>query len=157
MSDTRVGTMDAPLEEAVPEEAPVQAAAAPAEEAPLGDPAPDEELWIGGPTFREIEEWKGTHGDVFVTSVGPDTHYVWRTLTRGEYRAVVKKMEQDIANGMSQADANMNNEEAIAELCVLAPKLTRDGAQGHLAGVASIISQEVMEASGFVALEIRQL
>jgi hypothetical protein len=42
-------------------------------------------------------------------------------------------------------------------MCILFPKFDRTQLNGELAGVPSIIAQEVMEASGFVALEVRQL
>lgn len=123
-------------------------------------PGPDEELWSNGPTMAQIEEWKQQYGEgnIYVTSLTPDDHVVWRTLTRFEYRRLVKSMEQSIASGqVSQAEANMNNEEAITELCVLFPGYSRQTSAGVLAGLPSVISQEVMEASGFNALEVRQL
>lgn len=163
----RFGTMEDPA----PEEAPSEAAETTAEpEAVQVDPSQEnaeipappldlnEELWEGGPTYGDIEAWKQQYKDVYVTSVTPDTHYVWRTLTRFEYRRLVKNIEQQMSTGqVSQAEANMNNEESIAEMCILFPKVTRQDLAGEMAGLASIISQEVMETSAFVALEIRQL
>lgn len=119
---------------------------------------PETELWPGGPTKAQVDIWKGKFGDVYVTSVGPERHYVWRTLTRFEYRNLVKNLEQSIASGqVTQAEANMNNEEAISEICVIYPPVTRAQLAGEMAGVASIISQECMESSGFVASEVRLL
>ena len=157
----RIGVMEGPeVEEEVPVAEPEVAEEQPAPPTPeeLGEPAPTDELWPGGPTFAQIEEWKAQHGDVYVTSVTPDDHYVWRTITRFEYRRLVKNLEQSISTGqVTQAEANMNNEESITEMCVLFPPVTRAQLSGEMAGLSSIISQEVMEASGFVALEIRQL
>lgn len=163
----RVGVM----EEArpVPEEPAVDSTPQPEAEAPKPEPVevkegdespikPEDELWPGGPTMAMIDAWKKEFGDVYVTSVTPDTHYVWRTLTRFEYRRLVKNLEQAVSTGqVTQAEANMNNEEAMAEICLLFPPVSRVELSSNLAGLASIISQEVMEASGFVALEIRQL
>lgn len=119
---------------------------------------PNEEVWPGGPVFGMINEWKDTFGDIYVTSVTPEHHIVWRTLSRFEYRRLVKNLEQELATGAtSQAEANLNNEESIAELCILYPPYSRKDAAGHLAGVASTISQQVMEASAFVSIEVRQL
>lgn len=119
---------------------------------------PEEELFPGGPNFAQINAWKEKFGDIYVTSVTPDKHVVWRTMTRFEYRNLIKNMEQAIASGaVSQAQANLDNEESIAELCVLFPEYSRLNATGELAGVASTISQQVMEASAFVAVEVRQL
>lgn len=119
---------------------------------------PNEPLFDGGPTFAEIEDWKRVFGDVYVTSFGPDRHYVWRTLHRREYRDQIKRVEMTVASGqISQAEANLNNEEQITQLCLLFPRLSAAEITSDMAGVASIIAQEVMEASGFVAMDVRQL
>lgn len=121
---------------------------------------PNDEIWIGGPTMATVEQWKDQHGDgnIYVTAVTPSVNVVWRTLTRFEYRRLVKNMEQAVATGqVSQAEANLNNEEQVCELCMLFPQFTRQQMAGELAGLPSLISQEIMQASGFEALEIRQL
>lgn len=118
---------------------------------------PDEELWEGGPTFGDINAWKDQHGDVFVTSITDEKHLVWRTLTRFEYRRLIKAIEQAITAGTSQAQANLDNEESIAELCILFPPYSRQTSIGEMAGIASTISQQVMDASAFSAVEVRQL
>ena len=53
-----------------------------------------EEIWYGGPTAGMIKDWKALHGDVYVTSLTFEKHVVWRTLSRSEYKQLVKKMEQ---------------------------------------------------------------
>ena len=117
-----------------------------------------QEIWEGGPTAGEIKRWKEVYGDIYVTSLSFDKHIVWRVLSRLEYKNLVKKMEQLVQAGqLSSAEANMWNEEAIAELCMLYPEYDRNNPAGVMAGVPSLISQEVLEASGFVALEVRQL
>lgn len=122
------------------------------------DMADDEELYPGGPLGRELKEWKNRFGEIYVTSFDADLHVVWRTLNRFEYRNLVQSLEQSIASGaVSQAVANLNNEEAICERCVLHPQMSRTDTTSIPAGVASIISQEVMEASAFVPLEVRRL
>ena len=116
------------------------------------------EIWEGGPNAGMIKDWKERFGDIYVTSVTYDKHIVWRVLTRMEYKQIVKKMEQLVQAGtLSSAEANMWNEEAISELCILYPKFDKTTLSGAMAGVPSLIAQEVLEASGFVALEIRQL
>lgn len=118
----------------------------------------NEYIWDGGPTAGMIKEWKKEYEDIYVTSITFDKHIVWRVLNRLEYKQIVKKMEQLIQAGtLSSAEANMWNEEAIAELCILYPKYDKRSATGIMAGVPSLIAQEVLEASGFVALEVRQL
>lgn len=117
-----------------------------------------EPIWDGGPTAGHIKEWKKQYGDIYVTSLTYDKHVVWRVLNRNEYKQIVKKMEQLMQAGtLSSAEANMWNEETIAELCILFPKYDKKSLSGILAGMPSLIAQEVLEASGFVALEVRQL
>lgn len=120
---------------------------------------PDDELiWENGPTAKMIKDWKKEFEDIYVTSLTFDKHVVWRVLTRLEYKQIVKKMEQLVQAGtLSSAEANMWNEEAIAEICILYPKFDKNSLSGAMAGMPSLISQEVLEASGFVALEVRQL
>lgn len=118
----------------------------------------EEEIWVDGPTAGMVKKWKEHFGEVYVTSISYDKHIAWRVLTRLEYKNIVKKMEQLIQAGqLSSAEANMWNEEAIAEMCILFPEYQRIDMNGVMAGVPSLIAQEVLEASGFVALEVRQL
>jgi hypothetical protein len=118
----------------------------------------DEAIWEGGPVARDIKEWKEQYGDIYVTSITFDKHIVWRVLNRIEYKQIVKKMEQLVQAGqLTSAEANMWNEETIAELCILYPKYDKRALSGVMAGMPSLIAQEVLEASGFVALEVRQL
>lgn len=117
-----------------------------------------EEIWPGGPNAGTIKEWKESYGEVYVTSISFDKHIVWRVLNRLEYKNIVRKMENMIQTGeLSSAEANMWNEEAIAEMCMLYPKYDKNSLTGMMAGTPSLIAQEVLEASGFVALEVRQL
>jgi hypothetical protein len=119
---------------------------------------PDEELWPGGPTAGDVTDWKEEYGDIYVTSITVDKHVIWRPLTRPEYNAHIERMEDLVDSGqLSPARANLYNEEAIAELCMLFPKYDRKEKKSGLAGTPSLIAQQVMEASGFTALEVRQL
>jgi len=118
----------------------------------------DEPIWEDGPNAGDIKKWKSIHGDVYVTSITYDKHIVWRTLTRNEYKQLVKKMEQLVQSGqLSTAEANLWNEESITEICLLFPAYDKMALANEMAGLPSLLSQEILEASGFVALEVRQL
>jgi len=118
----------------------------------------DEQIWSGGPNAGQIKQWKSLHGDVYVTSITFEKHIVWRTLTRNEYRQLVKKMEQLVQAGqLTTAEANLWNEESITEICILFPSYDNASISADMAGLPSLLSQEILEASGFVALEVRQL
>lgn len=120
---------------------------------------PDEELiWPGGPTAGQIKIWKQEHGDVYVTSITYDKHIAWRTLNRLEYKNLMKKMSQLVQAGqLTEAEASLWNEEAISEICILYPAFDKQSLVSEMAGLPSLIAQEVLEASGFQALEVRQL
>jgi len=120
--------------------------------------ADDQVIFDNGPTAGQIKAWKKQYGEVYVTSISFDKHIIWRVLSRIEYKQLVKKMETLMQAGqLSNAEANMWNEEAISELCILFPSYDKQALTGDMAGLPSLISQEVLEASGFVALEVRQL
>lgn len=123
----------------------------------IEDADPEEEIWEGGPTVGDMQQWKEEYGDVYITSVTPERHIVWRTLTRFEFKAISKQLEQMIGSGqMSEAMANLENEEQITELCVIYPEYDRKDKK-MMAGIASIISSQVMEASGFSVYDVRQM
>lgn len=124
----------------------------------IEDMDPKEELWPQGPTVASILEWKEKYGDIYVTSITIDKHMVWRTMNRFEYKQMVKEMEKaSQQGGLTAAELTMFQEEYVASLCLLFPKVTKAELVQDMAGVATMISQEVMDNSGFVPLEIRQL
>lgn len=130
----------------------------PAKATSVEELADDVPIFENGPTAGQIMQWKKQYGEVYVTSISFDKHIVWRVLSRLEYKQLVKKMESLMQAGqLSTAEANMWNEEAIAELCILFPGYNKAALTSDMAGLPSLISQEVLEASGFVALEVRQL
>jgi len=119
---------------------------------------PEQELWPGGPNFAQVNEWKDKYGEVYVTSITPNDHIVWRTITRFEYRRLVKNLEQALSTGqVTQGEANLDNEESMAELCIIYPPYNRTANTGVMGGIASTISQQIMDASGFTSMEVRQL
>lgn len=118
---------------------------------------PEEEVWPGGPKIAQVNKWKEQYGRVYVTDFLGE-FYAWRTLTRFEYRRLVQNLEQAVSSGqISQAKANLDNEESITEMCVLYPKYDRTSPAGSMAGVATTLSQQIMEASAFSATDVREL
>jgi hypothetical protein len=130
---------------------------APAVPRSLEDLDPETVLWEDGPTAGQILEWKKQYKGVFITNVTFDRHIVWRTLKRSEYRSLVKRVEQELAAGNSQTEVNMNNEELTCEICSLLPKLKAGDFEDDLAGLPSILHQQIMESSGFQTIDVREL
>lgn len=115
-------------------------------------------IWPGGPTAGQIKEWKRTYIDVYVTSLTSDKHLVWRPLTRNEYKEIILLIEElTTSEKLTKAQANLWNEEIITKVCLLFPPYDDLGLEQDLAGIPSLLSQEILEASGFVAREVRQL
>lgn len=124
----------------------------------IEDLDPDIALWDGGPTAAQAVAWKEKHGDVYVTSVTTDMHVAWRTITRSEFKLVVKQIEKLVAEGgVSQAEAEMINEELICQICALYPRLTERDFAGSMAGLPSILSQQILSASGFTSIDVIKL
>lgn len=147
-------------EKALPPRDAADAMEAAAEDTPVTveDLPEDELIWPGGPTAGQIKLWKQEFGDVYVTSITYDKHIAWRTLNRLEYKNLMKKMGQLVQAGqLTEAEASLWNEEAIAEICILYPAFDKQSLVSEMAGLPSLIAQEVLEASGFQALEVRQL
>lgn len=124
----------------------------------IEDQEDDAVLFEDGPTFGEIKAWKVQFGKVYVTAFSLDTNIVWRALGRAEYKQIVREMEALAADPMlSQAEANFLNEERIVHQCILFPNFEDISNDESYAGLIPVISQNVMEASGFVALDVREL
>lgn len=122
----------------------------------LEDLDPEMPLWENGPLVKEALEWKSQHR-LYLTSFTMEDHVMWRPMDRDEYRDHVRRVERMAEEGYSQSEANLMNEERIAELCILFPPYDARQKREGLAGIPSVIAQSVMEASGFVALEVREL
>lgn len=102
----------------------------------------DQEVFPGGPSRKMVEEWKMRFGDIYSTTIDEET-YVWRTLTRTEYKEILKIKGAD----------GLYREERICEKCVLWPI-----GYSHLqmaagkAGVPTLLAEQIMDKSGFVPL-----
>lgn len=95
-----------------------------------------------GPTRREVEGWKERYnGLVYFTPFDGEV-FVWRTLQRPEYREI-------ISNTTLTA---LDREELFTEKCVLFPyDFSLEKIKKHRAGVPSLLSEMLMDKSGFVA------
>ena len=138
----------------VPDEQPTLAAPKVAE---LEDLDPEAEVWPGGPKAKLVQKWKKLHREIYV-SVFLEDYVLWRPIKRSEYKEHVLNLEaMSEAQGLSPSEANFLNEEIITAMCVLYPKWDMDDLDDGLAGIPSLISQEILEASGFVVLDVKQL
>lgn len=94
-----------------------------------------------GPTRQEVEEWKERHGDIYFTPFESGV-YIWRKLLRPEYREIIR----------NQQLSALDREEMFTEKCVLYPRnFSMEKVKASDAGVASLLSEMIMDKSGFVA------
>lgn len=101
---------------------------------------PEVQIYPGGPTQGEVETWKIRFGEVFATEFD-ETIFVWRTLSRTEYKEVLS---------IKNADP-MYREERICEKCVLWPKGYDHIAMARgKAGIPSLLAEQIMDKSGFL-------
>lgn len=121
------------------EEKAVQAPDAPENE--LLSPTGEELLFPDGPTISLVEEWKARFGEIYLTEFGEDV-YIWRTLLRPEYKGIVQVKGAD----------SYYKEERITEAAVLWPEgYNFESIARGKAGIPSLISELVIEKSGFQA------
>ena len=106
-----------------------------------------EEEWVSpvvhnGPTRREVEGWKDRHeGHVYFTPFSNEV-FVWRTLMRPEYREIIRDTSLTA----------LDREEMFTEKCVLYPyDFSLEKIKKSRAGIASLLSEMIMDKSGFVA------
>lgn len=94
-----------------------------------------------GPTRKEVEGWKKRYNHVYFTPFDGET-FVWRTLQRPEYREIIR----------DQTITALDREEMFTEKCVLYPyDFSLEKIRNSRAGIASLLSEMIMDKSGFVA------
>lgn len=123
---------------------------------PMADLDPEMEIWPDGPKAKDLTAWMEQHKSVYLTSISMDEHIVWRPLKRSEYARISSHLE-NLPVDMSETEINMQNEELICKTCVLAPDYTNQDFDELLAGIPTLIAQQIMERSGFSAIGLREM
>lgn len=123
----------------------------------LEDLEDDEEEFIDGVTIGQLKEWKAKYGRLYTATVFADMTVIFRPINRMEYTQHVKRME-DLNNraNLSPAMASLRHEESLASIAMLHPVYDVQDPQ-NLAGLPSLIAQNILEGSGFSALAVREL
>jgi len=98
----------------------------------------------GAPTKEEIEQLKVQHNEVFVSGFGPEDLYVWRALTRPEYRQL-----QELLQNPERPIDQFQYEELLCDMCVLWKADKRTWAEGK-AGTPGTLSEQIMQNSNFL-------
>jgi hypothetical protein len=95
-------------------------------------------------TQEQINDWKRMYGAVYSVRISGKP-YIYRGLMRAEFKNIARNASL-IAN---QIDSNTALEEANVEVASLHPKITKDNINSVPAGVITVLSGHIMEASGF--------
>lgn len=122
----------------------------------LSDVDPETEIWSGGPTAGIMLGWKETHKSIYVTSISFDEHIAWRPLKRSEY-ALISRQVEAAATELLESEVAMFNEELICRTCVLWPDYSKQDFDDILAGIPTLVSQQILERSGFSAVGLREM
>lgn len=104
--------------------------------------ADEKRIFPGGPTKDQLDQWKAEYKDKVYMSEFEDRAFIWRPLTRFEYKSILK---------LQNADA-LFREERICEAVMLWPENYNydDMAEGE-AGIPSLLAEQIMDASGFTS------
>lgn len=104
----------------------------------------------GSPTQEQIDAWKGQYGEIFVSGFSEDDLYIWRPITRGEWRDLQTRV-QSPEEELTQLDF----EELVCSVCVLwQASKTSLKLKG---GTATTLHEQVLQNSNFVAPQAAQM
>lgn len=99
-------------------------------------------IFEGGPTVAQVETWKKELGQIYMTEFDEGEVFIWRALTRKEFKEIMK---------VDGADS-MYREERVCEKCMVWPEDYDFMAMTiGKAGVPTVLSEQIMEKSGFAA------
>ncbi len=106
----------------------------------------DGPIFPGGPNESLVSSWKKQFEDVYLTEI-TGQGFIWRTLKRLEYKQIVSIPNTD----------PLIREEMICETCVLFPfEYDVIDMGGDKAGIPSMLSEQIMEKSGFTRMILPQ-
>lgn len=92
-----------------------------------------------GPKDDEIAHWKERYGEIYLMSFDPEDQYVWRPITRLEYKNIIQQAKDD-AHYM----------EMVVQRCVLWPPIGVENLAGGKAGTIPTLHAVIMEGSNFL-------
>ena len=94
-----------------------------------------------------IPEWKAKYGNIFKNTVNENEFVIWRVVKRKEYKELLDSQEQiDL----------LDRQEAISKLAILYPENVDEFIES-MAGLATVLSEEILRLSGFEISETQSL
>jgi TPP-dependent indolepyruvate ferredoxin oxidoreductase alpha subunit len=94
-----------------------------------------------------IPQWKAQYGNVFKNTLEDDSFVIWRSIKRGEYKSLL--------NAEKEIDI-LTKQEAISKIAILYPANV-DELIDSRAGLATVLSEEILRLSGFEISETKSL
>lgn len=88
-----------------------------------------------------IEKWKKEYKRIFKNEIDGDT-IIWRRLKRGEYKSILKETEDDEDNKI------LTKQEKMVAAAILYPFNVQELIEDN-AGLATVLSEEILAKSGF--------
>jgi hypothetical protein len=125
----------------------------------------------GAPNQVIIDEWKAKYGEVFFSGFSEKECYIWRALTRREYREMQIKLQlreatkvpvdqKDVQAIKARVENDMNEtfsqEEETVSRCLLWPKLTPEELT-FKAGTVPTLLEQIMQNSNFTTPQQAQM
>ena len=97
-------------------------------------------------TYELIEEIKKKYKKVWKTTLIDGTEIIWRRLNRKEYKTIMKDYEYNQDRG----ERLMEREDAVCRAAVVYPCASvLEDIIDSMAGVSSVLSDDIYEKSGF--------
>jgi hypothetical protein len=101
-----------------------------------------------------IPEWKAKYGKVFKNTIDDDTYEIWRPLKRGEYKALLHEREKE--EETEDRDGVFLRQEETCNIAILYPANAAELIDSR-AGLATVLSEEILRFSGFEISETKSL
>lgn len=86
-----------------------------------------------------IPQWKAQYGKIFKNEVDDDAYVIWRPIKRKEYK--------ELLNADEEVEI-LAKQEAISKMAILYPA-NADELIASRAGLATVLSEEILKYSGF--------
>jgi hypothetical protein len=86
-----------------------------------------------------IPQWKAQYGKLFKNSIDEDEFVIWRLIKRKEYKALLNADEEVEI---------LAKQEAISKIAILYPANAEELIDSR-AGLATVLSEEILKYSGF--------
>lgn len=86
-----------------------------------------------------IPQWKAQYGKIFKNEIDDDAYVIWRPIKRKEYK--------ELLNADEEVEI-LAKQEAISKMAILYPA-NADDLIASRAGLATVLSEEILKYSGF--------